>query len=109
MTLAPDWRTRVAVSSKLPGRTRPPPVSELSRPSPARRVRPRTATSQPDCAKAMAVAFPIPRVAPVTKARLRARAEPISRCLADQHVATLLGRHSNGYAKRFELARPPFT
>ena len=61
-----------AVASRLPGRARPPPVSESSRPSPSRRVRPVTATSHPDSARATAVALPMPRVAPVTSARLGA-------------------------------------
>ncbi len=66
--VAPRARTRAAVSSRLPGSGRPWPVSESSRPSPARRVRPVTATSQPCSASATAVALPMPRVAPVTRA-----------------------------------------
>ncbi len=67
--LVPDWRMRAAVSGRLPGMARPIPVSESSRPSPGRRVRPMTATSHPEWARARAVALPIPRVAPVTTAR----------------------------------------
>src|ERR1019366_9578736 len=43
------------------------------RPSPARSVRPETATSQPAAASARAVALPMPRVAPVTIARFSTR------------------------------------
>ncbi len=56
-----------AVVSRLPGMT-PPPRSESSTPSPSWTVRAVMATSKPASASAIAVAFPMPRLAPVTRA-----------------------------------------
>jgi hypothetical protein len=71
-----------AVSSRLPGTGPPPPVSESSRPSPGRRVRAVIATSKPAAASATAVALPMPRLAPVTRATRRREAVPTGSCLA---------------------------
>lgn len=81
--LRPDSRIWAAVSWRLPGSARPPPVSESSRPSPTRRVRPVMATSHPAAARARAVAFPMPREAPVTIARLGMCSADILRCLSE--------------------------
>lgn len=75
----PSARIASPVSSRLPGSGRPCPVSESSRPSPRRAVRPVTATSQPAAASATAVARPMPLVAPVTRARLGGGAVGIRR------------------------------
>ena len=47
----PSSRIDAAVVSRLPGSARPPPVSEVSRPSPSRTVRPLIATSHPERAE----------------------------------------------------------
>jgi hypothetical protein len=59
--------TSAAVVSRLPGTERPA-RSESSRPSPSCTVRAVNATSKPARASATAVALPIPRLAPVTRA-----------------------------------------
>ena len=64
----PDCSISSAVASRLPGMTRPPCSS--SRASPSRRVRAATATSKPAAASCTAVALPMPRLAPVTRATL---------------------------------------